>query len=84
MFNIVSMQDQYEGGKADKIITATSYLFGKSGSYEGFSNTTFTIPGDRGTYIGPGSPISIEAFASIRLWVMVIVYIVGFTHMNSF
>ena len=84
IFNAFSMQDRYEGGSASRTITGTSYNFGKSGSYLGFSNTTFTIPGDRGTYIGPGSPISLELFTSIRFWVMVIVYIVGFTHMNSF
>ena len=84
IFNAFSMQDRYEGGSASRTLTGTSYNFGKSGSYLGFSNTTFTIPGDPGTYIGPGSPISLELFTSIRFWVMVIVYIVGFTHMNSF
>ncbi len=84
IIDIISLQDRYEGGTPSRTITATFSNFEKSGAYSGFSNASFNIPGDRGNYIGPGSPISVETFCSIRFWVMIIVYILGFKYRNSF
>ncbi|MGC8540242.1 MAG: hypothetical protein ACP5QA_06380 [Phycisphaerae bacterium] len=77
---MASMADRYEGGSGPTTITGTTYNFNKNGSYNGFQTTSFNIPGNRGTYVGPGNPLTGGGLIAVFSWTMLIFYIVGFIY----